>query len=366
MTSRIPLNDPSRLDVHIVQEIRQAVDDVMLSGYFIQGNQHDCFLNEFAAWCGVGHAAGVGNGTDALELCIRALPGASGDFVVTAANAGGYAATAAVAAGCRPLYVDVTENLTMCPVDLRTRLAGAEHIRCVVVTHLYGQLAEIEQIAETCREFGIAIVEDCAQSHGALFKDRRAGSFGALAAFSFYPTKNLGAVGDAGAVVSDSAELIGRVRSLAQYGWSERYNTDLPGGRNSRLDELQAAVLRVKLRYLDEWNATRRAIAAQYREAARSSLRFPTTHSKSEYVAHLCVAMHHDRDAARAKLDAAGISTSIHYAHLDYQQRGLAAYRPDFPLRNSETLNLQILTLPCFPGMTDEETGRVCEALQKL
>ena len=258
-----------------------ALQRVLQRQWFVLGEEVREFEREFAAWCGVAHCVTVANGTDALELALRALGVQRGDEVLCAANAGFYASTAALAMGAVPGYVDVDESTqTLSPAALRAALAArTRKPAAVVATHLYGQLADVAGIAAVCAEAGVPWIEDCAQSHGAERGARKAGSFAPLACFSFYPTKNLGALGDGGAVTSGDVQLADRVRALRQYGWSSKYHVTEPGGRNSRLDELQAAVLRLKLGHVERQNgerreiARRRGICARWAEKASSSAR---------------------------------------------------------------------------------------------
>ncbi|MRR13653.1 DegT/DnrJ/EryC1/StrS family aminotransferase, partial [bacterium] len=260
---RVPFNDPARQVRDLRHELGQALDSVVDSGWFIHGRSHQSFEAAFAEYCGVAACVGVANGTDALEIALRAVGCGPGTEVVTVANAGGYTTTACLAAGATPVFADVdAETLEMSPRALEQVLSPST--KAVVITHLYGQMAEVEALSALARSRGIAVIEDCAQAHGAVRGDKKAGSFGDLACFSFYPTKNLGALGDGGAIVTDNRELAERCTMLRQYGWAGKYDARIAGGRNSRLDEMQAAVLLVKLPHLDGWNERRRAIAAHY------------------------------------------------------------------------------------------------------
>ena len=351
----------SVVDAPLAQELRNAAARVIASGSYVLGAEVEGFEREFAAFCGSAHCVGVANGTDALELALRAAGVSRGDRVVTAANAGYYAATAARAIGAEPVYVDVDDQLVM-PVDgLDRALAGA---RAVVVTHLYGRMAPIGEIARIAGEAGVAVVEDCAQAHGAIASGRHAGTFGVAGCFSFYPTKNLGALGDGGAVITSDAQMASRLRALRQYGWSTRYRIEHAGGRNSRLDELQAAFLRTKLPRLPAWNAARVAIATRYRNGLRGlPLRLPDCPG-GEYVAHLFVVRCADRDALRSHLAGARIGTAVHYPVPDHLQPieqvdGIARHLP-----MTESACREVLSLPCYPGMTDADVDRVIAAIR--
>lgn len=358
----VPLNDTRRLPVDHAAEL-DAVRNVLESGLLIHGPQHSAFEQEFARWVGTGDAVGVASGTDAIELALRAFGVKRGDRVATVANAGGYTSTAVFAIGAYPVYIDVNETLTLCPASLEHQLKRSGPVTAIVATHLYGQLADINAITRIAREYGCPVLEDCAQCHGATRSGQRAGSFTAAAAFSFYPTKNLGAVGDGGAVTTSDPAIAENLRMLRQYGWRTRYSTELPGGRNSRLDEIQAAVLRLRLPCVDAWNQARRSIVARYIEAARGTeLRFHSTPT-DDYVAHLAVATHPRRDQFRLQLEQAGIATAIHYPVLDCHQHGFPMQLPLCQLPRSAAASNTILTLPCFPGMTESEIQQVTAAI---
>jgi dTDP-4-amino-4,6-dideoxygalactose transaminase len=294
---------------------------------------------------------------------LKSLQLEPGSLIATVANAGMYATTAIIQAGLRPLYIDVdAASMTMDPASLRASLEAGP--AAIIVTHLYGQMAPIIEISKIADAAGLPLIEDCAQAHGAEIEGRRAGAWGTLGCFSFYPTKNLGALGDGGAVVTNDSSLESAIRSLRQYGWTAKYRSDIPAGRNSRLDEIQAAMLRTKLPYLNAWNERRRQIAKQYSEAfADLPLISPPLPSKS-YVAHLYVVRTDTRDDLRAALSQAGIATDVHYPTPDYQQRSIAS-------RLSEPLHLpvteeccnRVMTLPCFPEMDDAEVERVIESV---
>jgi len=361
----VPFNALGRQTDFLRPQIDAAINRVLDSGWFIQGPEHDAFEREFAAYCGVAHCLGVGNGTDALELCLRAVGCGPGDEVITVANAGMYATSACVSMGATPVFADIDESSHLVDTtSLEDAISPAT--RAIVVTHLYGQLADVESIVRTVAPLGISVIEDCAQAHGARRDGKRAGSFADVAAFSFYPTKNLGAVGDAGAIVTDNDSIASRVRSLRQYGWDRKYNAAVPGGRNSRLDEMQAAVLRAKLQLLDEWNQRRRDIAEQYRSVANGTdLRLLGT-AGDEYVGHLCVGVHPDRDGLRAALASLGIDTAIHFPTPDHRQPALSSVVWRSPgLSVTDQAAREVLSLPCFPELTFQEIEHVCQSLDR-
>lgn len=359
---RILINDLKRHHAPLAGELAAAVNRVVSRGWYILGPEVEAFEAEFARYCGVAHCAGVGNGTDALELALRAVGIGPAAEVATVANAGMYSTTAILRLGARPVYVDVdARSMTMSPASLRAALSP--ETAAVIVTHLYGQMAEMEELREIAEKENIPVIEDCAQAHGAERAGRKSGSWGTLGCFSFYPTKNLGAMGDGGAVVTADASLAAKVRALRQYGWTAKYRSTVAGGRNSRLDEMQAAVLRTKLLHLNGWNARRREIARMYGEAlAGSGVTLPAGGCDS--VAHLYVIRSAQRERIRNALAAAGIGTDVHYPvpdHLQESMRGLGFRRTDLPV--TEACAGEVLTLPCFPEMTDGEVGEIAQAV---
>ena len=348
--------------VHQGVDLGAVLARVLESNSFVMGKEVAGFEEEFAGDTGVRHCVSVANGTDALELALRALDLQPGQKVACVANAGFYSATAIHLAGGVPLYVDVDEQtLTMAPQALEQALR--EKPAAVIATHLYGQLAPIERLVQMCRSAGVPLVEDCAQSHGASRGGRRAGSFGDIACFSFYPTKNLGALGDGGAVVTGSDALAIRLKGLRQYGWSKKYEVALLGGCNSRLDELQAAVLREKLPLLDRHNARRRAIAARYNHAfAGLPLRLPASVAE-DFVAHLYVMRTSQRELLRAHLADHGVATDVHYPIVDTRQPAFAGRHDGTSLPVSEAACATAMSLPCFPGLPDEDVEQVVQAV---
>lgn len=343
---------------------------VLDSHWYILGQELKGFEQTFADYTGVADCIGVANGTDALELALRAAGVQAGDQVVTVANAGFYSSTAILAIGAVPLYVDIDpDRRTMSAAALRSALP--ERPAAIVVTHLYGQMADMDALCSTASAAGIPLIEDCAQAHGALWQGRRAGSLGALGCFSFYPTKNLGALGDGGAVTTNDATLAARVRQLRQYGWGQKYSVETAGGRNSRLDELQAAILAAKLPLLDSHNARRRALAARYNQAFQDlPLRCPPSVGP-DYVAHLYVVATPQRDALAAWLAQHGVATAVHYPIADHRQLVMdgSAAIPGGPLiagelSHTDKLVKQILTLPCFVGLDDRQQDRVISLIR--
>jgi dTDP-3-amino-2,3,6-trideoxy-4-keto-D-glucose/dTDP-3-amino-3,4,6-trideoxy-alpha-D-glucose/dTDP-2,6-dideoxy-D-kanosamine transaminase len=360
----VPMNDLLRGFNSHRDEIQAALLRVAQSGRYVQGPEHEQFQKEFAEFVGVGHCVGVASGTDALELAVRAVGEGREGTVLTAANAGGYTTTAARRAGRDVAYADVDPtHLCLSAESVEPLLGG---VAICVVTHLYGRLAPVEQMVELCHDRAVAVIEDCAQSVGAERDGRRAGSFGDAATFSFYPTKNLGALGDGGAIVTSDDELAASLLRLRQYGWTSKYSIGVDGGRNSRLDEMQAAVLRSRLPRLRGWSERRRDIIRQYAAASLGTSLRMLPISGEDHVGHLAVGMTPHRDQAVAALSAAGVRTDVHYPVPDHRQPAFARDLTDVSLPVTEEAARQTISLPCFPELTDMEVERVCDVLRSL
>jgi len=353
------INDLSRHTQPIQHELSAAVSRVLQSGWFVLGPEVTAFEQEFAKYCDTAHCVSLANGTDALELALRALDIGAGKTVLTVANAGMYSSVAILATGATPLYVDISPDTLLMNAAAVQPLLQQQRVDAIIVTHLYGLLADVEEIVQLAQSRGIPVIEDCAQAHGAQRHDRKAGAFGDIACFSFYPTKNLGALGDGGAIITSRHDLADRVKQLRQYGWGSKYSVALAGGRNSRLDEMQAAILRVKLPLLDQWNARRRDIAMRYSQGITNSKIVTQQVHGTDYVGHLYVVRTTERDRLRQHLADAGIPNDVHYPVPDYAQ---AAYRHLFTgthLSVTERACAEVLTLPCFPEMTDAEVDAI-------
>lgn len=359
----VPLNQLARGIGSRRSEIRAAFDRVLASGRLVMGAENEALEQELNDFLGVEHSILVGNGTDALEIALTTLGVAQDAPVLTVANAGGYAAAAIRQVGARPVYVDVSPDSLQMSIDsLKTVLAGLpEKPAAIVVTHLYGKAAPIEGIISAASAHNVPVIEDCAQSLGATVSGQRLGSFGQLSTTSFYPTKNLGALGDGGAIFTSSSGLASKAKALRQYGWARRYEIELPGGRNSRLDELQAAVLRLRLPDLDRSNLRRRELHREFRAVDSSFGVLPHAYSE-DFVAHLCVMVSDRRDVVRSALKKKGIATDIHYPIPDHLQ---LPYRDKSsePLPVTEAMAGRVLSLPLFPEMSEEEVGMVLEGL---
>jgi dTDP-4-amino-4,6-dideoxygalactose transaminase len=356
----VPLNDLRRHIAPVQPEIATAMARVLGSGHYILGEACASFEQVFAEYCEVAHCVGVANGTDALELALRAIGMGPNSRIATVANAGMYGTAAILAIGARPVFVDIDPaTMTMSPSSLR----AAGPVDAVIVTHLYGRMADMPALEQAAG--GIPVVEDCAQAHGAVLDGRRAGKWGIAGCFSFYPTKNLGALGDGGAVTTDDAEVAARIRKLRQYGWTAKYHAGLAGGRNSRLDEIQAAALVALLPRLDEWNHRRRAVIGRYKEGCGDKVRWTPDAAAGADVAHLCVVRHGYRQELRAALEAQGIATDIHYPVPDYRQPAVIAVLGETPpLPETEAAIRDVLTLPCFPELEAGEIDRVISVMR--
>jgi dTDP-3-amino-2,3,6-trideoxy-4-keto-D-glucose/dTDP-3-amino-3,4,6-trideoxy-alpha-D-glucose/dTDP-2,6-dideoxy-D-kanosamine transaminase len=350
---KIPFNDLQRSSSRDLALKEEAIANVVRSGVFFHGPQTQAFEQELGDFLGTKNVVLVGNGTDALEIALLALGVGVGDFVFTVANAGGYATTAILKCGARPAYVDISSStLQMDPPSLRAVLDQIPRKPvALVLTHLYGYMAPAEEIVKICREHGILVLEDCAQAIGVRSGGTHVGNFGDIGTLSFYPTKNLGGAGDSGAIFSVNSHFAERARQLAQYGWGEKYHNDVAMGRNSRIDEIQSALLLVNLRHLEDDNERRRFIVGRLAEEL-GHLFFPHNDGRP-YNAHLAVVLHHDRDGLRNCLQERGVETAIHYPMPDHRQRAWRA--PDVSLPVTELQSQRIVSLPVFPQLTDAE-----------
>jgi dTDP-4-amino-4,6-dideoxygalactose transaminase len=358
----IPLVDLSRQHDEIAEEVSAGWAEVTSSGSYILGPQVEQFEREFALFCRAEHCIGVGNGTDALELALRALGIGRGDKVVVPANSFIASALAVLRAGAELVLVDCDPTTFLIDVEqVAESLDGS--VKAIMPVHLYGQMAPLEEIEEVAGH--LPVLEDAAQSQGAEQRGRRAGSVGKLAGTSFYPGKNIGAYGDAGAVLTNDADLASKVRALRNWGSTEKYHHPVVGF-NSRLDSLQAVVLLAKLRRLERWNAERRLAANRYNSMlnVNPAVGLPAVADGNEHVWHLYVVRVRDRDQILEKMQADGIGVGVHYPVPMHLQGALSSlpYEPgSFPV--TETLATEILSLPLFPGITADEQERVVSSL---
>lgn len=359
----VPLNNLSRAISRDRTEINSAIAEVLSSGFVLMGPKLKQFETELAEFLNAKEVIGVATGTDALELAMKAAMPTGKTTVVTAANAGGYTTTAANRAGFNLVYADVNSD-SLC-IDLENvKKSMTQDVGVVVITHLYGLLTDFSELIHFCREQGIALIEDTAQALGANRNGVFAGTLGDIGTTSFYPTKNLGALGDGGAVFTNSSELADKIRSLRQYGWSSKYDVELSGGVNSRLDDIQAAILSIRLPMLNTFNRRRREIISRYREAVIGNSIHVLPADGDHHTGHLAVALTDQREVYVSELRKLDIQTDIHFPILDYRQK---AWRDDsVHNENAEKATQQIFTLPCFPEMTEEEVSRVAIALKNI
>jgi dTDP-4-amino-4,6-dideoxygalactose transaminase len=364
----IPQTNPRANYLAHKQAIGDAIARVLESGWYILGGEVAAFEKEFAAYLGVKHAVGVASGTDALHLSLRACGVGPGDLVATVSHTAVATAAAIILCNATPVFVDISpESYTMDPDRLEDtiRRFPGKRLKAVVPVHLYGHPADMDAILEIARRHDLRVVEDCAQSHGALFRGKRTGAIGHLGAFSFYPTKNLGALGDGGMVATDDPDLAEKVRLIREYGWKERYVSAMDGC-NSRLDELQAAVLRVKLQHLDAENESRRKVASMYHSLlADTGVVVPKTGRDSTHVYHQYVIRTPGRDELRMYLRGKGIGTLVHYpfpVHLQPAYKGRSPVAT--PLTETEEAAGEILSLPMFPELKEEDARAVAREIR--
>ena len=361
----IPFLDLKSPYIELKHEIDEAIARVVSSGWFIGGSEVDQLEADYASYCGAAQAIGVANGLDALHLALRAMDVGPGDEVIVPSNT--YIATWLAVSQCAATPVPVEPDARTCNIDpALIEAAITPRTKVILAVHLYGQPADMDPILAIARRHGLRVLEDGAQAHGARYKGQRLGAHGDAVAWSFYPGKNLGAMGDGGAVTTNDAQLADRIRVLRNYGSRVKYVNEVQG-YNSRLDPLQAAILRVKLAHLDGWNARRSAIAARYQHGlAGCGLTLPHVPDWAEPVWHLYVVQHPQRDALHKALADSGVGTLIHYPippHLQqaYGQAGWA--RRAFPL--AERMADQVLSLPIGPHLTTEQAAKVVEAAKK-
>ena len=359
----IPFFDLTKQYESIQSEMNDAIGRVLKSGWFILGPEVAAFEKELAEYIGVRHAIGVGSGTEAIHIALLALGIGAGDEVITVPNTAVATVAAIELAGARAVLCDVRADAMTLDTDKLAR-AITPRTRAIIPVHLFGQSCDLDPIL-IARAKKISVLEDCAQAHGATYRGKRVGAWGDIAAFSFYPTKNLGAYGDGGAILTNDAQLAEHVKLLRQYGWRERYASDIKG-MNSRLDEMQAAILRVKLRHLDAWNAARRERAALYTELLRT-VTPPREMAYGQHVYHLYVIQSHNRQSLVSHLKARDIGTAIQYPLAIHQQAAYAnlGYRDD-DLPVASKLAREILSLPLYPELPLDDVRAVAAAVNEF
>ncbi|WP_395751096.1 DegT/DnrJ/EryC1/StrS family aminotransferase [Prosthecobacter sp.] len=347
-----------------------ALQRVCASGNYILGNEVAAFESEFAAFLGVDHAVGVANGTDAIEVILWALGIGPGSKVVVPSFAPSAVAAGVARSGAELVFADIEpDTLTLCPDALASLLRSPEGrgVKAALVVHMFGHPADWESLQLVAEEHGIELLEDCAQAHGAMYFEKITGTLGRAAAFSFYPTKNLAALGDAGAVATNDGELAERIRLIRQYGWKQRYISEC-AGMNSRLDEIQAAVLRVKLTSLHEGNLQRRRLGAEYDARLGSSpvVKCPTVLGGCQHVYHQYVVRSERRDALLQHLQREGIPAAIHYPVPLHLQPAFASGANREAQPESERAAAEVMSLPLHPYLAEEAVGAVCEAIERF
>jgi len=363
MRENIPFLDIKASNIELRSQLQEAFDRTLNSGWYILGNEVKQFEQEFADYCEAEYCIGAGNGLDALHLILRAYGIGAGDEVIVPSNT--YIATwlAASYAGATPVPVEPDER-TYNIDPSRIEAAITPRTKAIIAVHLYGQPADMDAINAIAKKYNLKVIEDAAQAHGARYKGKRVGTLGDAAGFSFYPGKNLGAIGDGGAVTTNDAELAEKVRVLCNYGSRVKYHNEVKGF-NSRLDELQAAFLREKLKKLDGWNARRKAIAADYlHQLDGNKIGLPFVPVWADPVWHLFVVRSQQRDVLQAHLTAQGIGTMIHYPippHLQPAYSELGIEQGSLPI--AEVIHREVLSLPMGPSMTDEQVARTLAAI---
>ena len=364
----IPQANPGAGYRALKPEIDAAVARALESGWYILGAEGRAFEAEYAAWLGTTRAVGCGNGTDALALALRGLGIGPGAAVATVSHTAVATVAAIEMVGATPVLIDIDPaHYTMDPAELAQVLAhppaGLPPIRAVIPVHLYGQAADLGPIIAAAAAHGAVVIEDCSQAHGATLGGRKLGTLTPVSCFSLYPTKNLGALGDGGVIATSDAALADRIGALRQYGWKTHYVSD-DVGVNSRLDEIQAAILRVKLAHLDAANARRQTIAAAYDAALPQGLQ-PARRADATHVFHQYVLRLPDRAATQARLREAGIGTGVHYpfpVHLQPAYRGRVAMGPA-ACAATERASAEVLSLPMYPELTDAQVAEICTAI---
>ena len=354
------------LDLHKVNErfrseFEERISRVLDKGWYISGEENRSFARNFAAFCGTKRSLGVGNGLEALCLILRAYGFGPGDEIIVPSNT--YIATVLAISenGCTPIFVEPRlDDYNLDPQLIESKIT--RKTKAIMVVHLYGQCARMDEINETARKHNLKVIEDAAQAHGAVYGSKKAGALGNAAGFSFYPSKNLGCLGDGGAITTNDSDLYEKLKALANYGSEKRYINSYKG-LNSRLDELQAAVLDIKLKYLDADNERRRSIAEFYQEHLNNELIIlPKTHTREGHVWHIFAIRTERRDELQAHLAKKGIQTVIHYPIPPHKQKAYSEYN-DFSFPVTEKIHSEILSLPISPVISEDEAIRIVDSV---
>lgn len=361
---KVEFSSFEKMHNEIEEEIKNKINDVIDSNWFVHGKNVESFEKNFANYCGTKYCVGVGNGLDGLTLALRAMGVKKGDEVIVPSHTFIATTLAISALGAIPIFVEPNEtDYTIDVKKIEDKIT--DKTKAIIAVHLYGQCADMDSIMEIANKYGIKVLEDAAQAHGATYKGRKAGALGHIAEFSFYPGKNLGAMGDGGCITTNDEEMALEVRKLSNYGSIEKYNHE-EKGVNSRLDEMQAAILDVKLKYLDKWNNDRRRIAKLYLEGINNPIiELPIVGENNNHVWHLFVIRTSQRSKLQKYLSENGISTLIHYPTAIHKQSAYKEFT-DLNLPLAEKYASEVLSLPMFYGMTDEEVNYVIKLLNEF
>lgn len=359
----IPFLDLFAINDRYRREIEHSIQEVLDSGWYLQGEINKEFCKNFASYCGTKYCLGVANGLDALRLIIRGYGFGAGDEIIVPANTFIATVLAITENGCKPIFVEPDINTYNINPKLVEKSITSK-TKAIMAVHLYGQLADVESLSKIAKKYGLKLIEDSAQAHGAILNDKRAGSFGDAAGFSFYPGKNLGALGDAGCITTNDKDLYEKCKALANYGSDYKYH-HIYKGINSRLDEIQAAILNVKLKYLEQDNEIRRSISKQYREQVdNSSIILPTVSSEESHVWHIFVVRTNNRGKLAEFLKERGIQTNIHYPIPPHQQKAYSENEGDsYPI--TEQIHKQVLSIPISPVLSQQDVQYIITCLNQ-
>lgn len=359
---KIKFGDLKREYRTIEKEIDSVIKKILTKGQFILGEELEKFEKEFSEYCGVRFGVGVANGTEAIALSLLSLDIKADDEVITVSNTAFPTVVGIKMSGATPVFVDINEDSYLMNVK-NIEKAITKRTKAIIPVHLYGQVCDMDELETISKEYNIPIIEDCAQAHGAEYKGKKSGSFGIMSAFSFYPSKNLGAYGDAGMVLTNDESLYNKLRMLRNYGQKERYYHSM-FGINSRLDEIQAGILRVKLKHLEEWNERRRKIAEKYNENLKDLVKTPLEIIGCKHIYHLYVIRTKERERLKKYLEENGIQTLIHYPIPVHLQPVFKSNSIQLPI--TEKVSKEILSLPIYPQLTDEEVEYIISKIKKF
>ena len=358
----LPLANPSLDNAKYFPSLEKKIINILRGDKYILGKEVSLFQKNFARYCNSKFCLGTSSGTDSILLALKALNIKENDKVITAPNAGYYSTLSIKAQKAIPIYVDIDPNSMTISNSSIEKILDENKVKCIVITHLFGFLANLDPILKLASKHNIPIIEDCAQAHGAKFKGKVAGTFGDIGTYSFYPTKNLGAIGDAGALITNKKDIYEALIKLYQYGWGDKYYVDMPFGQNSRMDEMQAGILNVKLKKIDKLNVLRKKIVNSYAAVNFNNL---SVHNfkNDNFVAHMAIVRTKYRNKLKKYLLNNNIGCDIHYPILDYQQH---ANLIKTQCNNAEQINKEILSIPCYPSMKSQEVNYVISVLKNF